>query len=373
MRTTESFIIDANKIHNFKYDYSKTQYKGCKEKVCIICLEHGEFWQTPDSHLHGCGCPKCSGKSRLTQEEFIKRSKEIHDNRYNYSKVNYISRKKKVIIICPIHGEFQQTPDNHLQGKGCPKCANKNITTEDWIDKAKFIHGDKYNYSKVEYKKGHDKVIINCPIHGDFKQQATSHLQGFGCPKCRNEKLREERSQSTEEFITLANKKHNMYYDYSKVKYINEKTKIIIICPKHGEFLQTPESHLRGNGCPKCNKFCVESKGENFVFEFLKNNKFNVIRQYGINIDTNINPSGNAYIDFYLPDHNIFIEYNGVQHYKNSKYFKGYNFNRQQARDQFVKQYCLNNNILLIEIKYTLTQEEIVKLLSNYLLKEYES
>lgn len=120
------FVNKAAKIHNNKYDYSKVDYVDMKTKVCIICPEHGEFWQTPDAHLRGHECPLCSHRSfKYTKDEFIKKAREIHENKYDYSKVDYKDSNTKVCIICPEHGEFWQTPAHHLKGHGCKKCGDK--------------------------------------------------------------------------------------------------------------------------------------------------------------------------------------------------------------------------------------------------------
>lgn len=192
LQSKENWVIKACKTHGDKYDYSKVEYKGWKDKVCIICPEHGEFWQRPSEHIRKnkpSGCPQC-GKiyaqtySLKTTEQFIKDSISVHGNKYDYSKVEYINAKTKVCIICPEHGEFWQTPNQHQQGSGCPKCAGLRITTEEWIKKAKEIHGNKYDYSKVEYRGSKEKVCIICPEHREFWQIPNNHLNGVGCYEC---------------------------------------------------------------------------------------------------------------------------------------------------------------------------------------------
>lgn len=127
-KTTEEFIERARKVHGEKYDYSKVKYVNNCTKVCIICPEHGEFWQTPNDHLSGRGCPKCAlEKFRSNTEEFIEEAKKIHGDKYDYSKVNYINNYTKVCIICPEHGEFWQTPSNHLSGRGCSICSESRL------------------------------------------------------------------------------------------------------------------------------------------------------------------------------------------------------------------------------------------------------
>jgi hypothetical protein len=246
-KSTEDFIREAKEVHGNKYDYSKVEYKGTKEKVAIICSTHGKFFQNPDSHLSGNGCPKCGGTTKLTVEEFIKKSKEVHGDKYDYSKLEYKNSTTKVCITCPNHGDFFQTPNNHLRGQGCSRCCGGiKSTTENFIKKAREVHGDKYDYSKVEYKNSTTKVCIICPNHGDFFQTPSSHLNGKGCSKCGL------RTLTTDWFIGKSIEVHGDKYDYSKVKYNGTKEKVCIICPEHREFYQTPNSHLQGKGCPRC-------------------------------------------------------------------------------------------------------------------------
>ena len=186
---TEEFIMKANGVHNGKYDYSKVEYVNNSTKVCIICPEHGEFWQTPHNHLHGYGCPTCRNESfKLANiksaDEFIAEANKIHNGKYDYSEVKYDGAHAKVCIVCPEHGEFWQTPSNHLKGHGCPYCANKFQSTESFIETCTRIHNGKYDYSKVIYKNAFEKVCITCPTHGDFWQEPYNHKNGHGCPKC---------------------------------------------------------------------------------------------------------------------------------------------------------------------------------------------
>lgn len=183
--TTKEFIQKAIEIHGNKYDYSKVDYKNSKTKICIICPEHGEFWQTPATHLKSYGCPKCSGKF-LDKEYFIEKANKIHNNKYNYSKVEYLGNKTKVEIICPIHGSFWQTPNDHLDHCGCPECRkSKKLTTETFIKRANQTHNNLYDYSKVQYINADTKIEIICKRHGSFWQLPSNHIAGQGCPKCR--------------------------------------------------------------------------------------------------------------------------------------------------------------------------------------------
>ena len=252
-QTIEDFLKKAKEVHGDKYDYSKVKYVNQSTKLCIICPQHGEFWQKPLDHLNGKGCPKCGGRVQLTTEEFIKKAREIHGDKYDYSRTEYVNAKTAVCIICPIHGEFWQMPYNHLSGKGCLKCGGRNqLTTEEFICKAKEIHGDKYDYSKVKYVNITTKVCIICPKHGEFWQRPSHHLIGKGCRKCANEASSIRQSMGIEDFIRRAKEVHGDKYNYSKVEYVNNSTKVCIICPEHGEFMQDPSHPLNGGGCPKC-------------------------------------------------------------------------------------------------------------------------
>lgn len=284
-KTTEEFIKKAKEIHKDKFDYSKTNYKSAKEKVCITCKKHGDFWQLANSHLKGTGCPKCANeltsmRYKFTTEEFIKRSIKIHGNKYDYSKVNYTNNHTSVTIICPEHGEFSQIPSSHLLGYGCRKCAiervanNRCLSTDVFIDKLKSVikNSDNYDFSKTIYRKAKHSVNIICKQHGEFSIIADSSLrrkaeisEGHICPKCISLIKGEYFRSNTEDFIKKAKEIHRDKYDYSKVNYKKASEKVSIICPKHGEFLQSPNKHLNGHGCP----LCRSSKLENIVRNFL--------------------------------------------------------------------------------------------------------
>lgn len=167
------------------YDYSKTIYIKSSQHVIITCLLHGDFKQTPANHLTGNACPKCNIKAALTTNEFITRAVNVHGTLYDYSMALYISSNIKIDIICNTHGKFKQTPNAHLSGQGCPLCGGTcKRTVGNFIDKSNILHSNLYDYSLVQYSNGLTKVDIICSIHGIFKQTPNSHLEGQGCPKC---------------------------------------------------------------------------------------------------------------------------------------------------------------------------------------------
>lgn len=287
---------------------------------------------------------------KLTTQEFIIRAKEIHGNKYDYSETVYKNQKTKIKIICLIHGEFEQFPNNHLVGKGCFGCnGNKRKSLYSFIEEVNEIHNNKYDYSLVKYKNNETKVKIICPEHGIFDQKPSNHLMGKGCISCASNDKRDTK----QDFILKAEKVHGNKYDYSSIKYKNSYTKIEIFCKKHDKtFMQKPSQHLIGKGCPICN----ESKGEKIISNYLNNNDIEFIPQYKFNNCRNINPLP---FDFYLPGYNICIEYNGKQHYEAVEHFGGeYNLIYTQNNDKIKKEYCNNNNIKLLTIRY---DEDIVE------------
>ena len=374
--TLEEFKIKANIIHNNKYDYSKSSFKSNSEYIEIICPIHGIFKQQVRHHLYGQGCPKCGKinkrKLNLTIEEFIEKARKVHGDKYDYSKVNYINSQTKICIICPIHGEFWQTPYSHLYGRGCKKCSKKVYDTKTFIEKAKEIHGDKYDYSKVEYVDSKTKDCIICPIHGEFWQAPNNHLSKKNCPKCSFESRILKRSLKTEEFIEKARQVHGDKYDYSKVEYINTKTKICIICPIHGEFWQIPNKHLGGRGCKLCNETTLEREIR------IELDKYNVKYIYQANKE-NLKWLGKQTLDFYLIDYNIGIECQGEQHYRQVDF--GFtnkdeiekNFIKIKKLDNIKKNKCINNKLKLIyytkkELKVDdefINANDIIKLLQT--------
>ena len=305
---TEEFINKANKVHNGKYDYSKVKYVNAKTKVCIICPEHGEFWQTPNNHLSGKGCALCANENKLhlynkSNDKFISEAQMIHYGKYDYSKVEYVNAKTKVCIICPEHGEFWQTPHNHLQGQGCPKCSpTLKLNKDVFIENSNKKHNGKYDYSKVKYINNRTKVCIICPEHGEFWQTPSNHMYGYGCAKCANSLNAENHTSNTDIFIEKAKLIHLNKYDYSKVKYINNRTKVCIICPEHGEFWQTPDAHLSNKGCPKCGRVMSNPEDEivNVLDKFCSQQRNHTILK-------------GKELDIFIPSLKIGIEYNGLR------------------------------------------------------------
>ena len=296
--------------------------------------------------------------------DFINKADVKHGGIYDYSLVNYVNAKAHIDITCPQKHTFKQTPNDHLNGHGCKVCSGWGqikFNPDEFIKRAKEIHGNLYDYSKSEYIEHDTPLIIICQEHGEFEQSPKSHLiKKYGCPKCgvsvRANKLR----WSLDKFIIESNKVHRGKYDYSNFKYVTFGSKSEIICTKHGPFHQTPKDHiLQKQGCPKCRL----SKGESIIQYYLIDHSIQYISQK--TFPDCINPKSNRKLkfDFYIPHLDMCIEFDGKQHFEEAPIFKGELYHIQY-RDEIKNQYCFDNQIKLIRIKY-LDIEKIGSILDN--------
>ncbi len=302
-----------------------------------------------------CRAKNISKKYIKTTEWFIEKAKQKHGDRYDYSKVDYINSSTKVCIICPEHGEFYQDPSNHLQGHRCPKCATldsrKKQALQKWqfIEKSKNVHGDKYDYSKVNYINNRTKVCIICPEHGEFLQTPHDHLSGYGCKKCGIESMLKHQRLTNDEFIKRSITIHGDKYNYSKLEYINYETPVCITCPTHGDFWQTPHSHLNGVDCPYCanEKYAKEEKLYKIILGEIKDE---VIRWKKFKWLRYKSPMS---IDIYLPNNKIGIEYQGIEHFKPTTFFGGEKrFEETYQRDKEKIKLCEKNGVKLFHFTF---------------------
>jgi hypothetical protein len=325
-KTTSQFIKDAIEKHGDKYDYSRVEYVNCHTKINIMCKEHGEFTQEPSSHLSGNGCPQCGGKYQYTQNDFITKANKKHNFIYDYSKVNYKKWNIKVIICCIKHGDFEQTPNSHLQGQGCPMCGFKKCIINQTKSKEQFIkeaiekHGDNYDYSNLEYVNCHTKINIMCKEHGEFKQTPSKHLSGQGCKKCATELISDKLKFTKQQFISKANIIHSYKYDYSQVIYNNSQSKVKIICKIHGIFEQTANKHLQGQGCSKCKCSQKTSKLAQQWIDYLSITKQDIQHFYSENGEFKI-PNSKYKADGYDENTNTIYEFHGDFWHGNPKLF----------------------------------------------------
>ena len=383
-RGERSFMTKSKAMHGDRYDYSKVVYTGSYDKVIIICPEHGEFLLAPITHQRGGKCQKCAhlestGKQRaVAKERFLVKANRVHGGKYTYDMEGYAGSGKQLTMTCPDHGRFSLLPETHAHGVGCPKCDIKittktgpAVTTEMFIARLEAMAPGAYDTSKVVYVGQNIPVTLICKQHGtEFTRNPRSLYKGYGCPTCRDDNL-------TATWLTAAICKHGDRYDYSKVVYTGSVNKVVIICPEHGEFLQTPNNHLSTGGCPKCGdlsrmvqpddfvrrvkeshpelildertvytgigntvivkckkhgyikviagelirasgdgrsvvgcRICTASSGARRVYEQLTHMGINITSEW-------THPAlPNSRYDYYLPELNILIEYDGGQHFK---------------------------------------------------------
>lgn len=364
------------------YDKTKVNQEKCvsSEKVELE-NQIVEYSKLSEEEIERIINERYSDKDKKTKE-FIKKSLRKHGDRYDYFNTVYLSSKKKVEIICRKHKPYKQLPLGHLESIGCKLCANENMknfvdysksskrekmNTEKFIIRSRKIFGNFYDYSKTKYTRMKDKVIIICPKHGEFEQTAHNHLNKNGCRECAIEKSKTlNLKKRINDFIQKSIEKYHDLYDYKFVKetYINQYTKIKIICNKCGLLFEiTPHAHLRGEGC----SFCNFSKGEITIKTYLENKDIEFIQQYKFKDCKDKRPLP---FDFYLPQYNLCVEYDGKGHFQKVDY-RGKctddklreNLEYVQKHDKIKTDYCKNNNINLLRISY---KENIEEKLNDY-------
>ena len=296
---------------------------------------------------------------RLSKEEILERARKVHGDRYDYSLIedenfDYKSISEKFPIVCKKHGVVPQIMRNHLNGAGCRLCAdevnaeNFRKSTDKFIEDAIAVHGNKYDYSMVEYKNWKTEVTIRCNKCGHvFKQSPNAHLSGQGCKKCGREAMKAKRRLTIDDFVKRCKKIHGDDYDYSLVEYVNSGTNVMIKCKKCGFiFPQTPENHLHKtspHGCPRCSMSHLERGVEKLLTD---NN---------IKFDAHYTPDffKNKYmhLDFYLPDYNIGIECQGIQHFKPITIFGGdKEFEKRTKLDEEKYKWCEENGVRMVYV-----------------------
>lgn len=241
----------------------------------------------------------------MSRERFISKCLEVHGNKYDLSRVSYSGMSKRIEVVCPAHGPFFPAAGNFTGlGSGCPLCSRETVglksrkPLDHYISRARERHGDRFSYPGISYKGRAAYLTVVCPVHGEFEQNAQDHITGEGCVKCSFP------LHSQETFVTLAKAAHNGRYSYEKSVYRKALEKVRIICPTHGEFWQTPSSHINdGQGCPRC-AGVGPSSGQIEIAEFLREHAEVVLEE-------RLAPS-NKRLDLYLPAHSLAIEYHGL-------------------------------------------------------------
>lgn len=373
---TKKYIQKAKLVHGDKFNYGLVNYKNSKSKIKIKCNTCDKILeQEANSHLRGNGCKFCKNKKQTyTKEKFIKRAINKYGDLYDYKDSVYISFKKPIRIYCKKCKEyFFKSPKYHLNGRDCPVCAKNRFkkqfssTTEIFIQKIEKRFPNKFILDKVEYVNHKTKIKIGCKYHGYFYITPNNLLSGKGCAKCGYERSRKASLKTTNYFIKKSKMIHGDKYKYDKSKYTRAKDLIIITCPEHGDFKQKAISHMIGKGCPRCN----DSKGERKISLFLTKNNIKFIREYRL--------SNYKYkYDFYLPELNMLIEYDGEQHFKPMRFVENNNDRLKyiQRNDEIKNELARNNGYILLRIKYTdydNVEQIVIKTIKRYFRYRYNN
>ncbi len=312
---------------------------------------------------------------KITTEQTIQKFINKHNNLYDYSLVNYTTAKTKCKVICKMHGVFEITPNNHLSGYGCPKCSNHGFSDSEklsmFLINASNIHGTKYDYSKITTNTiNSPKLHIICPIHGSFYITKVNHLTGkCGCAPCGINSASKTRQLPPSEFISKSKITHGDQYNYDKTQYIGAHKKVTITCPKHGDFSVTPANHWsNGVGCPTC-QHSNPTKGEAKVAKWLTENNIHFLMQKSFPNLHYKSLRGRLKYDFFLPKYNMLIEFDGEQHFTPITFSKSRTpeeqFKITQDCDKLKTEYAKNNGYKLLRIRYD--QDVIYSLASSIL------
>ena len=258
--TTEEFIDKANLVHCNKYTYDLVEYKGNKVKVTITCPIHGNFLQAPSDHLSGKGCMECSGKKRKTTNEFIEAARSVHGDFYDYSKVEYKNGHSKVCIICPEHGEFMQTPNSHISGnQGCSECGklrsseSRKLSHIQYMEKVIERYGDSYDYTRLVYSGSEKDITIGCTKHGYFVRKAKLFLYGHTCTLCGYDSISESRKLTNEQFIDRCKDIYGNSLIFEHTEYVGISSLVSFTCPIHGNRKAKASALLYDkSGCTLC-------------------------------------------------------------------------------------------------------------------------
>ncbi len=341
----EDILIDCLKIHNNKFDYSKSDWKNLADRITIICPEHGEFKQELRVHRKGHSCPKCSRRYNLTNDEFIELCKSIEPS-IIFTITKFKNVNTSVKFICDTHGIIEYLPmqikkRNYI----CHRCYENSLNFKKFKEFCNEKWSNRYDYSLSKYMGSNVKIKIIDKERGTiFEQTPIKHKK--------HDYFYNKRTLSN--FAIRSSEKHNNKYDYTGSIYLGNKTKLGIVCPVHGSFEQIPNNHLRGAGCPKCNRFEIK---QTELLNFIKSIYTDSI------IENDRNILGGKELDIYLPKLNLAFEFNGL--YWHSEVYKDKNYHLNKL------ELCEKNNIRLFNIwedDWNNKQEILKSMISNHII-----
>lgn len=356
--TYEILVRDFNITHERKYTYPPFVYNSSREKIKIICPDHGEFEQQIMAHRQGGKCKLCANENRSKNVKLAgldKRTETFKNevfNRFGYrfdlSKVVYTSTNDKIIICCPDHGEVEVFAGQFKRSKlGCPYCGGtKKLTQEMFLNIVPEAHKIEYDLSNTIYKTRQDYISVRCKEHGDFSIKADNFICGQGCPKCRYIKSANSKRGDIVEILEHFNRVHHNQFTYREIETFKsrQETKIEITCPKHGIFIQPIDRHYNGHGCPKCSS----SKGELAIIKILDEYGINYKHEYSFKDLKRIGSTKPMRFDFYLQDYNLCIEFDGRHHFEEIEGRE--NLADVQYRDKLKTQYCKDMGMGLLRL-----------------------
>ena len=362
----DSFIKRVSYAAPLNLDFSKAIYRGLKKTVTVVCKLHGEFEAWPSNLFSGQNCSECASaiggkKRRLSSKDIKERITQRFGKKYIIDQSSIKMATEPVRLKCSKHGWFDGLIGNLISSSGCPKCTHEKTTIlrsrsqtlskEKLIARFRSIHGNFYDYSKTEPEGTQSSVLINCKKHGEFPQRVYSHLEGKGCPSCGAERKIADARLSQGEIYARLSKINGGIFIYPPNCGLDLKEKIPIICREHGIFYQPLRIHLKGNGCSECS----QSLGAKRVSQWLRNHE--VIYEVEFKI-----PAGDKGLplraDFFLPEHNLFIEYDGEQHFRPISFFGMdeetplHVFHKQKERDEAKTKWIKINGFDLLRIKF---------------------
>jgi hypothetical protein len=386
-KRTEEFFKRCEKKHADKFDYSKTVFNTLDGTIEYVCPKHGHQQMQAGLHLGEEGCRECAlevkiellkfhrdQKQTAARENFKQKASKKHKDFYDYSKVDYVNNSTLIDIICPIHGQFSQQPNNHLHGSGCEPCGiarradKKRKSLEDFIAEAKAVHGEAYDYRDFKYETTHTPGIIICsnPDHKPTPITPAHHLGGQGCSECgeeKRDKWRRSSGHDTESWIAKARQLHGDRYDYSQSEYTGYDCAITIECDEHGLFVLEPaHQHIeteRRRGCGECTS--RESTHSIAIGKWLTEKEYDFIKEWSHPECRDVKV---LRFDYFLPDFNTCIEYDGDQHFRLGPWGHDdediqYRFIKGRRRDAIKSLWCIDNSVRLVRVTSKIKLKEI--------------
>lgn len=353
-------VRDFNITHDNKYKYPKFIYASLYEKITIMCPDHGEFSQQIMAHRQGGKCKLCANLNRSKNmkvgsidrrtEKFKIEVESKFGDKFDLSKVKYSTTNDLITIGCPNHGEVNVAAGQFKRSKfGCPYCGGtKKLTQEMFLNLIPESHKAEYDLSNTIYKTRQDYITVGCRAHGNFSIRADNFIIGQGCPKCRYIKSAKAIRGNIEDILESFKITHNNKYTYEEIEPFKSriKTKIKIICPDHGPFIQPIDRHYTGHGCPTCKS----SKGELAIIKILEEFNIDYINEYSFKDLKKEGSSKPLRFDFYLPKYNVCIEYDGRHHFEEIETRE--KLEETLHRDNLKTNYCTNRNIGLLRLNY---------------------